>query len=325
MQALKNELRKHRSTRSWVSADKPSVPELEDSERNLREGLQAQGFIADALLGYTDAVAGAFEALLQAHAALEEGGIAQVAEAVPTVKALIQCFRDAHLLTRSSVQDMQVPLEAHKASLMACFDDVTNADNAAAEVRYYDEKVAALTDDARRRNKVSARAEKRLERNREKLQAAQHSASVAKGCAQDSMGTCLSRHANLCELALKAVANTADALRGAAARLDACLAGVAVLAQTPRPAPAPIASLANGTSPFRSSSSGYPTSTTPRASMASENPFEGDIATSKTGDNATRPPAGGGVGVLPLAVGHRPSGKDAEPNGDTLNPFASDL
>jgi len=179
-----------------------------------------QSRITDALLGYAEAVACAFEALLKAQTALEDGGIYQIDEVAILAKALLQGARDAYSSAREMVAGVQVPLEAHRATLSACEEDMSKADIAEAEVRRYDAKVEAMVDAGKRRITVSASAEKRLARNREKLQVAKHAANVARGCAEDAMHNCLSRQVNLSEFAQKSVTGTYEALHRAMLRIE---------------------------------------------------------------------------------------------------------
>jgi len=223
METLRGHLRSHRTTRAWV-AEEAAVPvPIDDGERAAREALALQSRITDALLGYAEAVAGVFEALLKAQSALEDGGIYQIDEVAALAKALLQGVRDAYSSAKDTVAGVQVPLEAHRATLTACEEDLSKADIAEAEERRYDAKVEAMVDAGKRRITVSARAEARLARNREKLQVARHTANVARGCAQDAMRNCLSRQVNLGELAQKSVTGTAEALHRAMLRLEPVL------------------------------------------------------------------------------------------------------
>jgi len=223
METLRGHLRSHRTTRAWV-AEEAAVPvPIDDSERAIREALALQSRITDALLGYAEAVAGAFEALLKAQTALEDGGIYQIDEVATLAKALLQGVRDAFSSARETVAGVQVPLEAHRATLTACEEDLCKADIAEAEVQRYDAKVEAMVDAGKRKNTVSARAEARLARNHEKLQVARHTANVARGCAQDATRNCLSRQVNLGEFAQTSVTGTAEALHRAMLRLEPVL------------------------------------------------------------------------------------------------------
>lgn len=312
MDSLKEKLRKHRSTRDWVAREPTPTPAgLDDSERSLRRGLELQSRLADALLGYAEAVAGAFEALLRAHSALEEEGVFQVDEAAAIAKALLQGFRDAHAVAHRMAEGVRVPLEAHRATLVSCSDDIAKADVAEAEVAHYQEKVNSLEDAAKRQMSVSSRAEGRLSRNRDKLQNAKHSASVAQGCAQDAMSNCLSRQANLCHFALKAVASTAEAIRSAAARLDpSSLAGLAPVE--------PRKSANTGLDSFQAAMGMRLAS-----AASSENPF----SQGSEGFNQPPPrvlpsrPASSG----PSSPGHHAAALKQVMESDGSNPFASDL
>jgi len=117
MEALREQLRRHKNTRSWVTCEH-KVPELDDADRSLRDGIDLQGRVAEALLGYADAVSAAFEALVRAHAALEEGGLGQVEEAAPLCRALLHGFREASALARDLAAGLQVPLEAQAVAVV---------------------------------------------------------------------------------------------------------------------------------------------------------------------------------------------------------------
>jgi hypothetical protein len=306
MESLRGHLRSHRTTRAWV-AEEAAVPvPIDDGERAIREALALQSRITDALLGYAEAVAGAFEALLKAQTALEDGGIYEIDEVATLAKALLQGVRDAYSSARETVAGVQVPLEAHKATLVACEEDLSKADIAEAEVQRYDAKVDAMVDAGKRRITASARAEARLARNREKQQVARHTANVAKGCAQDAMRNCLSRQVNLGEFAQKSVTGTAEALHRAMLRIEPILLNGGGAS----PAPA----LSSETSP-KAGGTGF------RAAMdrriiptASGNPFSEDFGKDDSAEN------------LRTSSG-RPGGSQPakQPAAQAANPFDTDV
>jgi len=260
------------------------------------------------LLGYAEAVAGAFEALLKAQTALEDGGIYEIDEVATLAKALLQGVRDAYSSARETVAGVQVPLEAHRATLLACEEDLSKADIAEAEVRRYDTKVEAMVDAGKRRITASARAEARLARNREKQQAARHTANVAKGCAQDAMRNCLSRQVNLGEFAQKSVTGTAEAMHRAMLRLEP------ILLNGGGASPA----LSNETSPKAGVNSFRAAMDRRIIPTASGNPFSEDFGNSDSAEN-------------PRNSSGRPGGTQAtrqpakQPAAQAANPFDTDV
>mmetsp|Transcript_101119 Transcript_101119/g.286618 ORF Transcript_101119/g.286618 Transcript_101119/m.286618 type:complete len:436 (+) Transcript_101119:115-1422(+) len=211
-------LRKHKSTRRLAAPVKNEL-QLEDWETELRQGLDWQRRVADALPGYAEAVACAFEQLACAHQALDEGCIGGVGEDINAMaKSLLRGLQEAHAATRAMAEKMRIPLETHRATLSACADDLARADVAVNEALRYEDKVNSLASDDEE-NPVSPKAEAKVERNRAKLQQATNVASVAQTRAHDSLHSCIARKGILCRIAREVVQCTAGVISGAALRL----------------------------------------------------------------------------------------------------------
>eukprot|EP00421_Protoceratium_reticulatum_P067292 CAMPEP_0168407826 /NCGR_PEP_ID=MMETSP0228-20121227/26360_1 /TAXON_ID=133427 /ORGANISM="Protoceratium reticulatum, Strain CCCM 535 (=CCMP 1889)" /LENGTH=382 /DNA_ID=CAMNT_0008421503 /DNA_START=16 /DNA_END=1165 /DNA_ORIENTATION=+ len=199
---------------------------LDQGELRLREGLQWQRSVVDLLVGYVAAVDNVFGALVQAHVALDEK-LLSTADA-PMAKPLLAAVRTAHAVIRETVEATHGQLEARRDTLTAWATSVAEADFAAAEVRRYTAKLEVLSDEdaeLRSRGKASpAKAEARLQRNREKLQGAEEAAARARTRSRDSLRD------GLCKLASKVLTGTAGALHCCVGRLPPVEASAAATA-----------------------------------------------------------------------------------------------
>jgi len=250
MKALRSKLQQHSTTRRWTSraglrlGDRHGSPDLTAEGLEQREDLKWQQHLASTVRQYTDAVTGAFEALARVHDALDVSGFAEetVAGTAPLAESLRRGLLDAHSVVCRTAANTRDALESLHATLVACAEDISKADTAALELQRYTQKVETLADDEREEelrlandesygvtpercllppasNKQHDKAHARLDRNREKLQAAAQAATLAKTRASDSLRACMLRRDELCRLVRVAVDGTAEALRSAASHL----------------------------------------------------------------------------------------------------------
>jgi len=210
-----SKLSKHQITRSFMAPKANSADDFDQNQSQLRENLEWQCRVADVLHGYTVLVANAFGSLMNALQQLDDVNIGDAGSAGTMAKALINGLKEAQDKTSEMAASMRLPLETHRAIIAACFDDLTQADNAAAEAKRYNLKLESLSDEAVDRNDrghSSAKAQARLARNRDKLNNALKEAAVRQTRVQDSLLACMSRKDKLCELTLEAVQGTVEAL-----------------------------------------------------------------------------------------------------------------
>lgn len=219
MKTFGAKLLKHHTTRKLVKVISPELDQVQRDDQldhELREGLQWQQCLVDALLTYSDAVSAAFESLAQAQEALMEGGIDMVEDAAPLAGALARSAREARSFVHNVVSQKRGPLEMFKAGLMQAAVDVQKADRSATEFQRYNEKVEGLADtdfEQREHGEVSKKAQARLTRNKDKLDGAAMAASVAHLRAVDALHGCSQRHGALCDIAVQIVTAGSSALR----------------------------------------------------------------------------------------------------------------
>jgi len=208
MQALKNKLQKHKTTRRLCSA--PSNEADDQIDVILREDLAWQQRLVDSLLHYSTAVASAMNALTAAHEALLEGGIDEAdCTATPVARVLLANLQNAVCITGEAAVGTD-SLRALSTTLAGYAEDLRLADIAAAEQKRYDAKINDLSDVVA--NRPSSKVTARMERNRGKLDVVVGGANVAHERASSSLQACVAQKGVLLELADSVIKAAAEGL-----------------------------------------------------------------------------------------------------------------
>lgn len=205
------------------------APDKVEQQTNADDALESEGradlewqrTLVDSLLNYVGAISMAFDAMHQAHAALEAGGIDDVESAAPLARALFNALREASSVIREDVDKHRGPLEMFQAGLLQYAEDVKQADLACFEFQRYTGKVEGLTGAAKAKAEVSKKAQTHLDRNNDKLIGAERSANIAHAKAVDSLSHCKQRRNHLCNLAGHIVSLGSAAFRSVAGSVQA--------------------------------------------------------------------------------------------------------
>lgn len=211
MQLLKQKLQKHSCTRQLVGLEKERPKSsLPEHERQLREDLAWQQTFARALLAYAQAMSAGFSALARAQEALAEAGAHEVAaEAEQLSRGLARALQRIQQDSESA----KLKLETHLAGLNTCAGSLAKADEAAAFLSHYEEKVGTLEEESERKVQPAATLQTKLSRNREKLQQAALAAEISQTLAQEALDRSTNQRGKLCQLAHGVLACMIDAFR----------------------------------------------------------------------------------------------------------------
>lgn len=175
--------------------------DIEPCQSEQIDSLEWQCAFTEALLGYSGAMNSAFEFLGMANKMLRKRGRGNN----DMEQALLECFGDAAAMTSALTETMRMPLEACRATLKACQNDVQQASLAAAQMEKTSNKLKSLT--AKKGTKES-----KVKSARDKLDQAMHASSVSRTRAEDALRGCMLREHELCSLARKLMNGTAQAL-----------------------------------------------------------------------------------------------------------------
>mmetsp|Transcript_97938 Transcript_97938/g.227106 ORF Transcript_97938/g.227106 Transcript_97938/m.227106 type:complete len:359 (-) Transcript_97938:205-1281(-) len=213
--STQNPLYRHRTARRLLGPRK-SEPNLEGIGQNSRDAISVQARVCEMLSRYMSAMLKSFEAAVEAQECLD--GIKEVSaltEANLLAGGLLQGIHSGCDKLKDLHEKLQVRLGVHLAAIKTCVSSIEKADRDAAELRWYSQKVEAMTGETESDVEGSPlRGGRRLERNQEKLAHVQHSAAIAELQAKDKVNRCLSR-INLDEMTCQVVAATATAFQEA--------------------------------------------------------------------------------------------------------------
>lgn len=253
-------LLKHSTTRKWgrkLSSDFSGIQLGDDLlDGDLREDMEWQQCLVNALLGYLDTVQSALDELVKAHQSLIGAGVDQIGGAASVTKTLVTCTVKAQNKICHEVAKHVDLLKNFRASLASCASEVQESDRLASEYRRYSKKVVGLADEdyeRRESGEVSKKFDAKLTRNKGKLDSAAKTSSDAHLRAVNALNSCKKSRGLVTDLATRIVHGGSSAL--------------AVLAAGAKDSTPRSAAGGNGTARVRASShdstTNYPVSLSP--------------------------------------------------------------
>jgi len=197
--------------------------DLSEEEGRLRNELEWQTGLTEALASYSKSVAEAFQMLEVAHRRLLDAGIIDTGLDADSVQALARGCAQARRLAVDKANALREPVDQRRAKLAMCREKVKEFDTAWAEFKHYDDKMAVLKQeyqDALNRGrqekceKFAAVSEAQaVDRNKAKKREAESVANEARARAEKSLRSVAAAHDTLCNTAQDVFFNTAEAVQ----------------------------------------------------------------------------------------------------------------
>lgn len=179
--------------------------DLDANQLDQLRSIEHQYKISDSLLGFIDCMSGAFEHLQQARGALKADGMSISSDTAAMEDMLLNTFGEAYDNMSSLIKIVRPQLETCRATVLACVDDLQEAERTASKAKIHLKSFDKLV-------KKDASGSS-IQKMQGKLGPATHSASVARTRALDSLQGCSTRQRELCQATRKIMDTTSQAVQ----------------------------------------------------------------------------------------------------------------